>query len=102
MSANAGLDGYTEIPRLDLQQRRDRLRCYNFAMVDGLFFITGLFLYFLPSMIAAKKRKAAGIITLNLLLGWSVIGWIVWFVWALAAEKEKLEVPALEAVQLSP
>src|SRR5215472_14372226 len=69
-------------------------------MVEGLFFIAGLFLYFLPSMIAAKKRNAAGIITLNLLLGWSVVGWIVSLVWALAAEK--LEVSALEAVQLCP
>src|SRR5262249_43674456 len=71
-------------------------------MVEGLFFIAGLFLYFLPSMIAAKKRNAAGIITLNLLLGWSVVGWIASLVWALAAEKEKLEVPALEAVELCP
>jgi len=28
-------------------------------MVEGLFFIAGLFLHFLHSMIAAKKRNAA-------------------------------------------
>jgi hypothetical protein len=51
-------------------------------------FITGILLYFLPSIIAANKRNAAAIITLNFLLGWTFVGWIVAFVWALAAERE--------------
>ena len=42
--------------------------------------------YFLPTIIGGKKRNANAIFTLNLLLGWSVIGWIVALVWATAAE----------------
>jgi hypothetical protein len=55
--------------------------------------------YFLPSLIACIrgcKASAGGIIVLNLLLGWTVIGWIVALVWAASAktlddEKRKTE-----------
>jgi hypothetical protein len=42
-------------------------------------------LYFLPSLEALGKRKrnAAAIVALNLLLGWTLIGWIVALVWSL-------------------
>lgn len=45
-------------------------------------------LYFLPTIIAVtrKKRNLGPIILVNLLLGWSVIGWIVAMVWAMATE----------------
>jgi hypothetical protein len=66
-------------------------------MIGTSFFIAGLLLYFLPSIIAAKKRNAAAIIILNVLLGWTLIGWIVAFVWALAAESETQAVLALPA-----
>ena len=44
-----------------------------------------LFFYFLPSLEAALKRKrnTAAIVALNLLLGWTLIGWIVALVWSL-------------------
>jgi hypothetical protein len=43
--------------------------------------------YFLPTLIAAlKKRPNAGaIFALNLLLGWTVFGWVIAFVWALTS-----------------
>ena len=44
--------------------------------------------YFLPSIIGGKKRNANSIFALNLLLGWSVIGWVVALVWALANDAE--------------
>ncbi len=43
-------------------------------------------LYFLPSIIARDKRDAAGIILLNVFLGWTVIGWVIALVWAITAE----------------
>jgi hypothetical protein len=49
-----------------------------------LLFLT--FLYFLPAIIGRDKRDAAGIILLNLFLGWTVIGWVIALVWACTAE----------------
>ena len=51
-----------------------------------LYCIAATALYFLPTIIGGKKRNANAIFTLNLLLGWSVIGWIVALVWATTAE----------------
>ena len=46
--------------------------------------VVGLVLYFAPLMIALADRRAKslGIGVLNLFLGWTVIGWIVAFLWA--------------------
>jgi len=46
-----------------------------------------LALYFIPSFIASGKKGAAGIVALNIFLGWTFLGWIAAFVWALAAER---------------
>jgi len=43
-------------------------------------------MYFLPSIIAHNKRDFAGIFLLNFFLGWTVVGWIIALVWALAAD----------------
>jgi 4-hydroxybenzoate polyprenyltransferase len=45
-----------------------------------------LALYFLPSYIAYEKKKknAGAIFALNLLTGWTVIGWVIGLVWAFA------------------
>lgn len=45
--------------------------------------------YFLPSIIAGSKRKrnAGAIFALNLLLGWTFIGWVVALVWSLTHDK---------------
>ena len=54
-----------------------------------LFVLGALFaLYMLPTIVAhfRKKRNLAAILLVNLLLGWSVIGWIVAMVWAVATE----------------
>lgn len=48
----------------------------------------GFVLYFLPAIIAfgRSKRDAVSILVLNLLLGWTAIGWVVALVWALKAD----------------
>jgi len=45
-------------------------------------------LYFLPAAIAADKGKsnAGAICALNLLLGWTVIGWVAALVWSLTKD----------------
>ncbi|MGC2333655.1 MAG: superinfection immunity protein [Candidatus Acidiferrales bacterium] len=51
------------------------------------FFAFCLLAYFLPSIIGHQKRSFAGIFVLNLLLGWTVIGWIVALIWACTDEE---------------
>jgi nitric oxide reductase large subunit len=43
--------------------------------------------YFLPSFIGWNKRSSGAIIALNMLLGWTAIGWIVALIWALTADQ---------------
>ena len=47
-------------------------------------FACGLAMYFMPAIIAHHRRhlSSGAILLLNLLLGWSIIGWIVCFAWA--------------------
>lgn len=42
-------------------------------------------LYLLPSLVAAgrKHKNEGAIVALNLLLGWTLLGWIAALVWAL-------------------
>jgi hypothetical protein len=41
-------------------------------------------LYFLPTLIAANRgHQITGILLLNLLFGWTAIGWIALLLWAL-------------------
>ena len=44
-------------------------------------------LYFLPASLAWNKKKASRIFSLNLFLGWTLVGWIVAFVWAVTEER---------------
>ncbi|MEM5312021.1 superinfection immunity protein [Paraburkholderia sp. JHI869] len=46
--------------------------------------------YFAPSILAfhCMHRKRRAITRLNMLLGWTVIGWIVAFLWALTAAQK--------------
>jgi hypothetical protein len=54
----------------------------------------GGLIYFLPTMIAQSRehRQAGAITALNILAGWTAIGWIVSFVWALTSDtRERAE-----------
>jgi hypothetical protein len=46
-----------------------------------VFFITIAF-YFLPSLVARKKKDFRSILILNLFLGWTFVGWVIALVWA--------------------
>lgn len=60
-----------------------------------LFFIFLLFIYFLPWIIAenSKHTNENAIFVLNLLAGWTFVGWIVALVWAFTAQNTKLICP---------
>jgi len=49
-----------------------------------------LMAYMFPTIIAASKGRSnvGAIAALNILLGWSVIGWIAALVWALTNDKD--------------
>lgn len=44
-------------------------------------------LYFLPAIIGKDKRDAMGIFLVNFFLGWTLIGWVVAFLWACASDR---------------
>ena len=52
------------------------------------FFGFGFALYFLPSILALARnnRDTVSILVLNLLLGWTAVGWVIALVWALKAD----------------
>jgi hypothetical protein len=57
------------------------------ASNEGIYFVLmAVVLYFLPSLAAWGKRNWAPIFLFNLLLGWTLIGWIVALVWGWAME----------------
>lgn len=49
--------------------------------------VVGLFVYFLPTLAARHKRNRGAIFVLNLLLGWSFIGWVIALVWACTEDR---------------
>ena len=57
-----------------------------------LLFLPGIVLYLLPSIIAHNKTNFGGVFILNLLLGWTVIGWIIALVWALGGDSARVVV----------
>ncbi len=52
-----------------------------------LFLIFSILLYFLPTIIGRHKADVTGIFLVNLLFGWTVIGWFIALSWACSAER---------------
>lgn len=49
--------------------------------------IIALFLYFLPTYFSwGRKKNVGAIFALNLLLGWTFLGWLIALIWALTAD----------------
>lgn len=74
---------------------------YNFAQPTGLPFenneisvekimagMVALAIYFIPTLISRDKIHFRFIFLLNALLGWTVIGWFISFLWALWAKSK--------------
>ncbi len=49
-------------------------------------FVLGLVVYFIPSLIGSGKNNSGSILALNILLGWTFVGWVVALVWALSKD----------------
>lgn len=54
--------------------------------------VVAFVLYFLPSFIGKHKQNFGAIFVLNLLLGWTLIGWVVAMVWAVTKETAPTQV----------
>lgn len=51
----------------------------------GIFFLSAVCLYFLPSIEASLRshENKTSVVMLNLLLGWTFIGWVVAYIWSM-------------------
>jgi phage shock protein PspC (stress-responsive transcriptional regulator) len=66
--------------------------------------LLGLVIYFLPSLLIWNKEKknATVIFIVNLLAGWTFIGWLAALIWALVGDSVESEEPALKQGELEP
>ena len=65
-----------------------RLGPWEIALILATIFL--LPVYFVPTIVAAIRRanNLIGIIILNILAGWTFLGWVASLVWAIVAEKK--------------
>lgn len=55
--------------------------------MELLFIAMAIAFYFLPTIIAWKKTFGGQIFLLNLLLGWTGLGWIIALIWSVKHNK---------------
>jgi len=62
------------------------MQMQSFSLLELMLIIVIIVLYFLPSLVAyfRQHRNILAIFVLNLLLGWSVLGWVGSLVWSFA------------------
>lgn len=48
--------------------------------------IIGLFIYFIPTIVAFNKKCGVGVTVLNIFLGWTFLGWVGALIWAVSAK----------------
>jgi hypothetical protein len=65
------------------------LRFVPFFHFHPIFLLISLFLYFLPAFLARNKPDFTAILILNILAGWTFIGWIIALVWALSPVRQQ-------------
>lgn len=60
------------------------------VLIIAVFILLGFFIYFLPSIIAfrRKKKNALAIFILNLFLGVTFFGWVIAMIWAVMYEEK--------------
>jgi Superinfection immunity protein len=74
-----------------------------------IFLLVGLFVYFMPTILAKGRNhhNASAVFIINLLLGWTLVGWAVALAWAFTTPAPAQPMPVyiqkpdgtLEAVQ---
>jgi hypothetical protein len=55
----------------------------GFTLLLGLSTLPGIAVYFLPALLARSTHQRRRIFWLNLLLGWTILGWLGAFLWAI-------------------
>ncbi len=70
----------------DVAQTGDLLRAATFLAMA----LSGVLLYLLPSAVAAlrRHRDRGALLALNLLAGWTGLGWLIALVWSLTGSGE--------------
>jgi hypothetical protein len=65
-----------------------------FGLLIMPFVVLAGVIYFLPSLIAVARahRRLGTIVLLNLLLGWTFVGWVLALAWALAGSRRRRRV----------
>jgi hypothetical protein len=60
----------------------------NSALPGGLLLLVAVVLYFLPTAIASvRKIEGQGMVAaINVILGWTLLGWLVALIWAVGAK----------------
>ncbi len=60
------------------------MQMQNFTILELLLVVLIFALYFLPTLIAflRQHKNSLAIFLLNLLLGWTVLGWVASLVWS--------------------
>ncbi len=48
-----------------------------------------LAIYFIPAFVGRNKRNASAIFWLNLLMGWTLLGWVGALIWALTIDRDE-------------
>ena len=74
------------------------------GVLGGIILIGLILVYFLPFMIAKKTNhpRSTPIFALNLLLGWTFIGWVVALVWSLSHPRQIMPDAAVRASPTAP
>jgi T4 superinfection immunity protein/zinc ribbon protein len=65
------------------------LRMFPFFHFHPIFLLVSLFLYFLPAYLARNKSNFTAILVLNVLTGWTFIGWVIALIWALSSDPQR-------------
>jgi hypothetical protein len=66
------------------------------AALFGLIILIGLSAYFLPTIVARIRtaKRTVAIFAVNLIFGWTVIGWITALIWAVGQQPSAVGEPA--------
>lgn len=61
----------------------------NSFVFNFILLIIAVFIYLIPSIVAGFRnaKQSTGIVILNLLLGWTILGWIGSLIWAFSSPK---------------
>jgi hypothetical protein len=68
------------------------------GLLFAIVFLFGVFVYFAPSLTAHQRRhpQFTAILWLNILVGWTFIGWVAAFVWALTTSQVQVQRSVVE------